>query len=71
MAIIIGNLKSEYEQKINNGSNNNINIGDSALPKVQDTPVQTAFKSANKIMESGTDIITAPAVWLKDAEELA
>ncbi|CAF4425562.1 unnamed protein product, partial [Adineta steineri] len=39
--------------------------------KLQHTPIQTAFKSANKIMESGTDIITAPAVWLKDAEELA
>ncbi|CAF1185595.1 unnamed protein product [Adineta steineri] len=69
MAIIIGNPKSEYEQKIYNGSHNNINIGDSALPKMQDTPVQTAFKSANKIIESGTEIITAPALWLKDMQK--
>ncbi|CAF4367910.1 unnamed protein product, partial [Adineta steineri] len=69
MAIIIGNPKSEYERKIYNGSHNNINIGDSALSKMQDTPVETAFKSANKIIESGTDIITAPAVWLKDMQK--
>ncbi|CAF1429894.1 unnamed protein product [Adineta steineri] len=69
MAILIGNQKNEIEQKIKNGSNNNINLGDSALPKIHDTPVQTAFKSANKIIESGTDIITAPAVWLKDMQK--
>ncbi|CAF1185624.1 unnamed protein product [Adineta steineri] len=69
MAILIGNQKNEIEQKINNGSNSNINLGDSALPKIHDTPVQTAFKSANKIIESGTDIITAPAVWLKDMQK--
>ncbi|CAF1325052.1 unnamed protein product [Adineta steineri] len=69
MAILIANQKTEYEQKINNGSNNNINIGDSALSKIHDTPVQTAFKSANTIIESGTDIIRAPAVWLKDMQK--
>ncbi|CAF1474602.1 unnamed protein product [Adineta steineri] len=68
MAILIGD-KNQYEQKINNGSNNNINIGDSALPKVHDSPLKTAVKSANRIMESGTDIITAPAVWLKDMQK--
>ncbi|CAF4138186.1 unnamed protein product [Adineta steineri] len=68
MAILIGD-KNQYEQKNNNGSNNNINIGDSALPKVHDNPLKTAVKSANRIMESGTDIITAPAVWLKDMQK--
>jgi hypothetical protein len=69
MAVQAGNVKILYKQNIKYGSNNGINLGDSALPKVNDTPVHTAFKAAGKIIESGADLIAAPVVWLKDMQK--
>ena len=55
------------------GSNNQILLGDSALKLKNGTIVQdmmeTAGKTVNKVIESGGDIITAPAVWLKDMQQ--
>ncbi|CAF1457965.1 unnamed protein product [Rotaria sordida] len=53
--------------------NVNINIGDSAIKPASDTPVQTVMKTvgktASKVIESGGDIITTPAAWLKDMQQ--
>ena len=70
MALIIGNSeRSKYVMTVNNGSNNNINLGDSAIVKMADKPVKTAMKAASKIVESGADFISAPALWLKGMQE--
>ncbi|CAF1539035.1 unnamed protein product [Adineta ricciae] len=48
------------------------NIMDSAA-KANNTPVQavmnSAGKTASKIIESGGDLLTAPVVWLKDMQQ--
>ncbi|CAF1513590.1 unnamed protein product [Adineta ricciae] len=48
------------------------NIMDSAA-KANNTPVQTvmnsASKTASKIIESGGDLLTAPVVWFKDMQQ--
>lgn len=55
------------------GSNNHISIGDSAFAKRNNTDVQmvmeTSGKAVRKIIESGSDIISAPATWLKAIQQ--
>ena len=55
------------------GSHNQIVVADSALKLKNGTAVQDRMnsvgKSASKVIESGGNIITAPAVWLKDIQQ--
>jgi hypothetical protein len=70
MAFKIGNSEVAYEQNVDRYSNNNnIYLGDSAIPKTADTVVQKAFNTAGKVIESSGDILSAPAVWLKDMQK--
>ena len=59
----------KYTLVVNNGSYNNINLGDSTISKMSDKRVNTAFKAAGKIVESGADLISAPVTWLKDMQQ--
>jgi hypothetical protein len=61
--------KTLIKQHVQEGGNGAIALGDSALFKAVDTPVQKALKAAGKVIESGSDIITAPALWLKDMQK--
>ena len=69
IAFKVGNSDIIYKQDIKSGSNNNLNLGDSAIAKVKQTPVQRSFDAAAKVIEGGADILTAPAVWLKDMQQ--
>ena len=74
MAFIIGNNQNNYKMVVEgSGSGVNMNLGDTALAPSADTAAQTviktAGKTASKVIESGGDIITAPAVWLKDIQQ--
>ncbi|CAF4437907.1 unnamed protein product, partial [Adineta steineri] len=53
-------IKPSIQQHIGKGGEATAIIGDSALPKTGDSPVQTALKAAGKVIEGGSDIITAP-----------
>ncbi|CAF0876881.1 unnamed protein product [Adineta steineri] len=70
----IGNSNTDVDAKISgSGSNNHISVSDLPSKLKNDTAVQdvmnTVGKTAGKIMASGGDIITAPAVWLKDIQQ--
>lgn len=70
----IGNSNTSIESSIKgSGSNNEILLGDLSLKPKNGTIVQgvmeTAGKTVNRVIESGGDIITAPAVWLKDMQQ--
>ncbi|CAF3849038.1 unnamed protein product [Rotaria sordida] len=70
----IGNSNTSVDPVIKgSGSHNQIFVGDSALKVKNGTAVQevmnTVGKTASKVIESGGDIITAPAVWLKDIQQ--
>ncbi|CAF4425167.1 unnamed protein product, partial [Rotaria magnacalcarata] len=54
---------------VKEGGNAKLILGDTALFKAADTPVQTALKAAGKAIESGSDLIAAPALWLKDMQK--
>jgi hypothetical protein len=69
----IGNSNTNVNPSISgSGSHKTIAIGDSAMKLKNGTAVQhvmnTVGATASKIIESGGDIITAPAVWLKDIQ---
>ncbi|CAF1667134.1 unnamed protein product [Adineta ricciae] len=75
MAFIVGNSQSKntYSMSISgDGSDVKFNIMDTAA-KANNTPVQavmnSAGKTASKIIESGGDLLTAPVVWLKDMQQ--
>ena len=51
-----------------NSGHNEIRLGDKALAKQNETAVQQAIRAAGNIIESGSDILTAPARWLKDMQ---
>ncbi|CAF1666128.1 unnamed protein product [Adineta ricciae] len=75
MAFIVGNSQSKntYSMSISgDASDVKFNIMDSAA-KANNTPVQavmnSAGKTASKIIESGGDLLTAPVVWLKDMRQ--
>jgi hypothetical protein len=61
--------KTSIEQHATGSSKAEMSLGDSALPKLSDTPVQTALKSASKVIESGSDLINAPVLWFKDMQK--
>ncbi|CAF0869188.1 unnamed protein product [Adineta steineri] len=70
----IGNPNTEVDATISgSGSNNQISVSDLPSKLKNGTAVQdvmnTVGKTAGKIIESGGDIITAPAVWLKDIQQ--
>ncbi len=50
-----------------------INICDTAIKASTETVAQevvtTVGKTANKVIESGGDIVNAPGVWLKDIQQ--
>lgn len=51
------------------GGASTVNLGDAAIAKAADTPVQTALKSVSKIIESGSELIAAPVNWIKDMQQ--
>ena len=70
----IGNSNTDVDVKMSgSGSNNHISVSDLPSKHKNGTAVQdvmnTVGKTAGKIIESGGDIITAPAVWLKDIQQ--
>ena len=72
MAVFVGNSKTEYEMTISGDAKDvRINVGDGAIAasKTQTREVMdTVGKTASKLIESGGDILTAPAVWLKNIQ---
>jgi len=69
----IGNSNTNVNPSIyGSGSHKTIAIGDSALKLKNGTAVQDVMKTvgttASKVIESAGDIITAPAMWLKDLQ---
>ncbi|CAF1373826.1 unnamed protein product [Adineta steineri] len=62
-------IKPSIQQHVDKGCDVKSIIGDSASPKIGDSHVQTALKAAGKVIEGGSDIITVPAVWLKDMQK--
>lgn len=70
MVFKIGTSDVNYKQNMEDGSsNNNIYIGDSAIPKPKETVVQKAFNAAGNVIEGGSELLTAPAFWLKDMQK--
>ena len=70
----IGNSNTSIDTVMKGaGSNNQIQLGDSAMRLKNGTVVQhvmeTAGKTVNKVIESGGDILNAPAVWVKDMQQ--
>ncbi|CAF4797395.1 unnamed protein product, partial [Rotaria socialis] len=61
--------KTLIQQHVKEGGNAKIILGDTALSKAADTPVQTALKAAGKAIDSGSDLIAVPALWLKDMQK--
>ncbi|CAF2172070.1 unnamed protein product [Rotaria magnacalcarata] len=59
-----------YRSARNEGSNAKLILGDTALSKAADTPVQTALKATGKAIESGSGLIAVPALWLKDMQKI-
>ena len=69
MAFNVGNSEVAYEQNVDRHSNNNnIYLGDAAIPKTAEAVVQKAFNTAGKVIETSGDILSTPAVWLKDMQ---
>jgi hypothetical protein len=50
------------------GSRIQFGIGDSALPKVIDSPAQAGLKTASKLIEDGGEFIRTPFKWIKDIQ---
>ncbi|CAF3474215.1 unnamed protein product [Rotaria socialis] len=70
--VVINNnpsTKTLIQQHVKEGGNAKIILGDTALSKAADTPVQTALKAAGKAIDSGSDLIAVPALWLKDMQK--
>lgn len=70
----IGSSELIYKQENQKGANGNqLNIGDSALKLLNNTPIQqvmdSAGKSASKIIQTGGDLLAAPGVWVKDMQK--
>ncbi|CAF0876899.1 unnamed protein product [Adineta steineri] len=70
----IGNSNTVVDATMTgSGSNNQISVSNLPSKLKNGTAVQdvmnTVGKTAGKIIESGGDIITAPAVWLKDIQQ--
>ncbi|CAF3498359.1 unnamed protein product [Rotaria socialis] len=61
--------KTLIQQHVKEGGNAKIILGDTVLSKATDTPVQTALKAAGKAIESGSDLVAMPALWLKDMQK--
>ena len=62
---------SDVVNTLNVGShsgNNEMKLGDTALAKQNETAVQKAIRSLGNVIESGSDVLTAPARWLKDMQ---
>ncbi|CAF3682026.1 unnamed protein product [Rotaria socialis] len=66
---IMLSTKTLIQQHVKEGGNAKIILGDTALSKAADTPVQTALKAAGKAIDSGSDLIAVPALWLKDMQK--
>ena len=74
MALIIGTSDNTYKLNVKGAASNvKMSIGAEALKPRADTAAQavikTAGKTASKVIESGGELITAPAVWLKDMQQ--
>lgn len=74
MAFKFGTSDISYDMNVQ-GNNKDVKmqIDGNTLKSSTDNAVQavmkSAGKSASKIIEGGADIITAPAVWLKDMQQ--
>jgi len=67
MAVFTGNSKTEYQMNVKGDAKDiKINIGDTAIKASTETAAQVVInsvgKTASKVIESGGDVITAPAV---------
>lgn len=74
MSLRVGSSEKVFKMNVKgNGQGINMNIGDLALKPLNDTAIQQVIKStgmaASKVIQSGGDIISAPAVWLKDIQQ--
>lgn len=70
MSFKIGSSDVINQQNIEQQSSNNRMIfGDSAIAKPSATVVHKVFDTAGRLMESGGDLLTAPAVWLKEMQK--
>ena len=62
---------SDVVNQVNFGShssNNEIKLGDKALAKQNETAVQQVIRAVGNVIESGSDVVTAPGRWLKDMQ---
>ncbi len=65
----IGSTEVKYEVSGGKQSVQHLTIyGPPTETKMKESPVQTAFQTASKIIENTGDIITAPAMWLKNMQ---
>ncbi|CAF1371211.1 unnamed protein product [Rotaria sordida] len=65
----IGDSGSKYKQTADRGSQLFVHIGETATNKPVESPVLAAFNTASKIISAAGDVITAPAVWLKEMQK--
>ena len=50
------------------GGNNEMKLGDSSMYRPKETAVQKVVKAAGNVIESGSEILTELARWLKDIQ---
>ena len=50
------------------GDNNEMKLGDSSMYRPKETAVQKVVKAAGNVIESGSEILTELARWLKDMQ---
>jgi hypothetical protein len=69
MSIKIGT--SDVSNILNIGphsGNNELKLGDTAMAKPNETAVQKGIRAVGNVIESGSEVLTAPARWLKDMQ---
>jgi hypothetical protein len=69
MSIKIGTSDVSNILKIGSHSGNNeVKLGDTAMAKPNETAVQKGIRAVGNVIESGSEVLTAPARWLKDIQ---
>lgn len=69
MSFKIGSSEVSNNQHVGeNANSNSMNLGDSAIMKPTNTVVHRVFDAAGQLIESGSDVLSAPAHWLKDIQ---
>lgn len=65
----IASADTQYHQTAGRGGKVHFSLTDSVTSKPMETPIHTAMQTASKIISSGGDLITAPAIWLRDMQK--